>query len=142
RENLRVAADSLLQMHHSSAERFKQMPIRNLPRKQIDWTVKPSETVENICKKINRKKWWFIPVVKEDGRLENVIHEDAIWLFIDDQCKTGTMHGEIMKKTVADVIAFIRSNPQYKEEFDEIYALTNLDDKIGDVHEGMVRKDI
>jgi hypothetical protein len=142
RENLRLATESLLQMHQPPAERFKQMPVQSLPRKPVDWTVKNSDTIESVSKRINRKKRWFIPIVKDDGTLENVIHEDAVWLFIDNQSSKNVPHAEIIQKTVADVVAYIRSESELKAEFDDIYVRVSLDDKAGEIHDAMMRKDV
>lgn len=141
RENMRMTTESLLKMHQSPAERFKQMPVRNLPRKPIDWVVKAADTLDTITTKINRKQRWFIPIVKEDGSLENVIHEDAVWIFISDKGAEGMAHADIIKKTIADVVTHIRSKPEYKE-FDMIYVPVGLEDKAGEVHDIMLRKDI
>jgi hypothetical protein len=142
RENLRVATESLLQMHQSTAERFKQLPIRNLPRKPLDWKVPATETIANVQQKINRKSRWFIPIIKSDGSLENVIHEDAVWVYIDRQSAANVPHATILQKTIADVADFIAKDPQLKEDYDSIYIPVSLDDKAGEVHESMLRKDV
>lgn len=142
RENLRLATESLLLMHQSPSERFKELPVRNLPRKPVDWVVKNSDAIQSVHTYINRKNRWFIPIVNEEGTLENVIHEDAVWLFIDNQSSKNVSYAEIIKMKISDVVAFIRSNQQMKSDFDEIYVRVTLDDKAGDIHELMLRKDV
>lgn len=53
RENLREAANSLLKIHYSPAERLKQMTVQNLPRTKIDWAVKTDTSVKEVLKRIN-----------------------------------------------------------------------------------------
>jgi len=142
RENLRVAAESLLEMRNQSpAERLQHLPIRNVPQRPIDWTVKSADEIGSFYKTMNKKDRWFIPIVNDDGSLENVIHENAIWRFIDDQSAQGVAHADILKKSVADVVAFIQRTPEFKE-LDHIYVPIGQDDSAGEVHSRMLSKDI
>ena len=141
RENMREAARSLLQMHQTPADWLEKTQIRNLPRRTIQWTVQATDTVETVYKQINRKERWFVPIVKADGGLDNVIHEDAILRFIDSQSAAGTAYQDIMKKPLAEVVAYIQSKPEFKD-LDAIYVEAGLDDSAGEIHAQMRRKDV
>jgi hypothetical protein len=142
RENLRVAAESLLAMRNQSpAERLRHLPIRNIPQRAINWTVKTSDAIGSFYKTLNKRDRWFIPVVDDNGCLEDVLHEDAVWRFIDNQGTGGVIYADLLKKTVADVISFIQKNAEFKD-LSHIYVPVKLDDSTGDVHSQMSSKDV
>jgi hypothetical protein len=41
-------------------------------------------------------KKWFIAIVKDDGALENVIHEEAVWRLVDKESANKTPDDEII----------------------------------------------
>jgi hypothetical protein len=86
RENLRVAADSLLAMRDlSPRERLRRTSIKQIPPTPLDWTVKKTTAVKDVWDKLTSEPTrWFIPIVRDDGALEGVINEEAIWRFLLD----------------------------------------------------------
>jgi hypothetical protein len=76
RENLRVAADSLLAMRDlSPRDRLRRTSIKQIPPTPIDWTVKKSTKLSEVKDALTQKpERWFVPVVKDDGTLETVIN--------------------------------------------------------------------
>lgn len=84
RENLRVAADSLLAMRDlSPRERLRRTSIKQIPPTPLDWTVKKTTLVKEVRDKLlGDPGRWFIPIVRDDGSLETVINEEAVWRFL------------------------------------------------------------
>ena len=96
RENLRVAANSLLQMQRaSSTERLRATTIAEVPPKPLDWLVKKSQTVGEVYDKLKEEaERWFITVVHEDsGALLTVIEEEALYRYIIDEAAAAGAEG-------------------------------------------------
>lgn len=143
RENLREAASSLLAMREPSPkERLRRTPIREIPPRQLDWVVKTSDQLETVMDKLKAEpERWFIPIVKDDGTLDTVIHEEAIWRFVDKEFEAGTAYADILKKKVSDVVAYIKATPRL-EWVEGIYVAVTLDKSAGDAHEEMQNKGV
>ncbi|HEY9282639.1 MAG TPA: CBS domain-containing protein [Pyrinomonadaceae bacterium] len=98
RENLRVAANSLLRMQsQSTTERLRTTTIAEVPPKPLDWLIKKSQTVGEVYDKLRAEsERWFVPVVHEDtGALLTVIEEEALYRYmIDESGATGVEEGE------------------------------------------------
>ena len=126
RENLRVAADSLLKMRDlSGKELLRNMSIKQIPPTPIDWTVKRDDTIESVRTELMAKpERWFVPVVKSDGTLDTVINEEAVWRFL------LTPSSPPATGTVGDLMAFIAANPALKR-FIDIYAVVSIDTNVG-----------
>jgi hypothetical protein len=84
RENLRLAADSLLAMRDlSPKERLRRTSIKQIPPTPIDWMVKKTTSVNEVRDKLQGDPArWFVPIVRDDGGLETVINEEAVWRFL------------------------------------------------------------
>lgn len=143
RENLREAANSMLAMREPSPkERLRQILIRAMPLKPINWCVAADDDLSPIVKKLKTEPGlWFIPIVK-DGMLETVIDEEAIWRFIDHESaqEPPIPYTDILKKTIADVLEYIKA--QKLERLREIYVPVTLDKSAGDVYELMQNKSV
>jgi hypothetical protein len=142
RENLAEASRSLLAMKEPSAqERVRNTPIRLIPPRSLDWKVKTSDELKSVIDKLKAEpKKWFIPIIKNDGTLENVIHEEAVWRLVDKDSANKTPYDEIMNKKVSDVLTFLKDNKL--ERLMGIYVPINLDKNAGEANELMKTKDV
>jgi hypothetical protein len=115
RENLRVAADSLLAMRDlSPRERLRRTSIKQIPPTPLDWTVKKTTPVKEVQDKlVAEPARWFIPILRDDGALEGVINEEAVWRFLLDQPEPPAAPPDPAappaQKTVADVLTFLEA---------------------------------
>lgn len=146
RENMKEATSSMLQMREPSAkERLRRTPIREMPLKPLDWRVKTSDLVKDVMDKLKKNpKLWFIPIVGEDGKVETIINEEAVWRFVMGDEKTPAAEGpraEDVEKTIKDVLDYIRNNEELKR-FEDIYVRVTLDRSAGDAYEQMQSKDV
>jgi hypothetical protein len=150
RENLRETAKSLLEMRGlSPRERLRRTPIRGLSLKPFDWVVKPQDKLKDVVEKIKENSdHWFIPIVNADGVLQNIIHEDAVWRFIDSEStkEQPPPYPDIMAKTVSDVQAYItnqaKSDPRKVKRINEIYVRVTLEKSAADANELMQNKGV
>jgi hypothetical protein len=119
KENLRVATQSLIDISAPPKERLAQAPV-TLKATPLDWTAKMSDQVATIVKQVTDPKYhhWFITVINDDGTLNTVLEDYAVWRFIDQESLNGTAHPEIMNKTVKDVIDYVHAN---NLKFDQIH---------------------
>lgn len=142
RENLAEASRSLLAMKEPSAqERLRNTPIRLIPPRSLDWKVKTSDELKSVIDKLKAEpKKWFIPIIKNDGTLENVIHEEAVWRLVDKDSANKTPYDEIMNKKVSDVLTFLKDNKL--ERLMGIYVPIYLDKNAGEANELMKTKDV
>jgi hypothetical protein len=125
RENLRVAADSLLAMRDQSPrERLSKTSVKQIPPTPIDWKVTKATTVDDVRNALaERPERWFVPVVKDDGALETVINEEAVWRYlIDGNPPAGA--------TVDDLLRYIESTEALKR-FNQIHVVVSLETTVG-----------
>lgn len=136
RENLRVAANSLLAMRDlSPKERLRQTSIKQIPPTPIDWTVKRDTKVSEVKEALSqRPERWFIPVVKEDGALETVINEEAVWRFWVDKTPPQGATEEERKKfadsNVAELLKYIDGTEALKR-FNQIHVVVSMETNVG-----------
>lgn len=149
RESLREAATSLLAMREPSPqERLRKTRIREIPPRPLDWVVRVGDNLGTVTDKLRAEPWrWFIPIVKDDGSIETVIEEEAIWRSVDAKIKekssiaTETAYGEIMQMTVQDVLKYV-AETEGLGRFKDCYVLISLDKSAGDVYELMQNKGV
>ena len=138
RENLRVAANSLLAMREvSPRERLRRTSIKQIPPTPLDWTVKKITPIDDVQAKLKSEPArFFIPIVKDDDTLETVINEEAVWRFLLDpagQPSTG--------KTVRDLLTFIDSHPDL-QRFRDIHVVVTMEATVGAANELMDSKQV
>jgi hypothetical protein len=125
RENLRVAADSLLAMRGQSAkERLSQTSIKQIPPTPIDWTVDTATPIAAVQAELfARPERWFVPVIKADGTLETVINEEAVWRYL-------IAGNPPAAATVADLITYIAGDPALAR-FNQIHVIVAMETTVG-----------
>ncbi|MBU0513355.1 MAG: hypothetical protein KJ621_01160 [Proteobacteria bacterium] len=123
RETQRESARSLLKMRDlSGRELLRQTPISKIPPRKIQWTVKTSDDLGPVMTKLREDPdLWFITIVKDDGTLETVIHEEAIWRFVDAQVIAKTPYDDIEKTKMSAVLAFIKETKKLADRIGKIY---------------------
>jgi hypothetical protein len=143
RENMREASSSLLAMREPSPrERLRRTPVREIPPRPIDWVVNEGDEVSGIVEKIKASsKRWFIPVVKDDGALNTVVHEEALWRFVDSESEKGTPYADILKKRVADLMAYLGADPAL-DRLQGIHVVVTMDQSSGDINEEMQNEEV
>ena len=124
RESQREATKGMLDMKGPSPrERLRQTLIREIPPRQIDWTVRRETDLREIISKLkNEPKRWFIPIIKKDGTLDTVIHEEAVWRFKLDKEKEGT---------IDSVLKYLEREKDLQDRTKDIHVEIKLDDSLG-----------
>jgi hypothetical protein len=116
RENLRVAADSLLAMRDlSPRERLRRTSIKQIPPTPLDWMVKKTTPVNEVRGKLEGDPArWFIPIVRDDGSLETVINEEAVWRFLlaNPQQQANPPAQQAAPQTVEEILAFLDAHKE------------------------------
>lgn len=143
RENMKQASESLLAMREPTPkERLRKVTIRDISPKPLKWTLKDSDTMDTAFEILKSESYrWFVPVVKEDGSLDTVLHEEAFWRFSHNDFSEGEKKYEDTKgKKVSDLLEFVRSNVELVH-MDKIHVTTNLDQSAGEVNEMMRAKE-
>ena len=143
RENLRVAADSLLAMREvSPRERLRRTSIRQIPPATIDWVVEKTTSVDDVKAKLEAEPArWFVPVVKSDKSLETVINEEAVWRFLLSPITPPPPAASAgsPKKTVQDILDYIDSDKNLKR-FRDIQVTVPMETTVGAAYELMESK--
>lgn len=136
RENLRVAADSLLAMRDlSPKERLRRTSIKQIPPTPIDWTIKRTDKINDVkAALILKPERWFVPVVKDDGTLDTVINEEAVWRYLIDKLPPVDATDEDKKKyaesTVEDLLKYI-DETEALNRFNQIHAVVSMETNVG-----------
>lgn len=71
-----------------------------------------------------------------------MIHEDAIWRFIEKESRTGTNYSDILKKKLSDVITYINKETPKLNRLIGIYVVVSPDKSAGDANEMMKAKNV
>lgn len=135
RENLRLAMRAL-----SPKELLRRTSVRQMQLKPLDWLVKGTAKVGDVLDKVKIDPTvWFIPIVKDDGTLNTVLHEDALWRYITDNVGKGAVYEELLKKGISDVLEFLDldENKDLKKKVGKIYVPVTLDKSASDAYELM-----
>lgn len=148
RENLKEATSSMLQMREPSPkERLRKTLVREMPLKSLDWFVKTSDQVKDIADKLKGDtQRWFIPIVDDRGKLITLIHEEAIWRFLDTEIIANkaeiaeNAHNAAMEKPVKEVLDYI--DKEGLKRLKEICVQVSLDKTAGDAYEQMQSKGV
>jgi len=141
RENLRIASDSLLSMREvSPRERLKRTSIKQIPPTPLDWTVQETTLVSDVKDKlINEPARWFIPIVKADSSLLDVINEEAVWRFQLDTSRTPT--SPPTQDTIKDLLTYIEQQPGLTR-FRQIHVAIPMETTVGAANDLMDSKQV
>ena len=136
RENLRVAADSLLAMHDASPrERLRRTPVQQLPPRPLTWAVKASDPIQAVKDKLEAEpELWFVPVVKADGTLETVINEEGVLRYL----LTVPSPPAAAPKTVKDLLDFL--NDPARKRFRDVHVSVTPDTTVSAANDLMESK--
>ena len=136
RENLRVAADSLLAMRDASPrERLRQTSIKQIPPEPIDWTVTRATKVDDVKKSLTDKpERWFVPVVRADGTLDTVIEEQGVWRSLVDPSLPGGA-------TVEELVKHLDASETLKH-FNQCHVVVTMDMTVGAANDLMDSKHV
>ncbi|KYK27530.1 MAG: hypothetical protein AYK19_06625 [Theionarchaea archaeon DG-70-1] len=143
RENVRETAESMLKMREPTPrEILLKTPIREIPPREIRWTVKVTDTLEGVLEKLKAvPTYWFIPVVDDKGRLDTVIEEEAVWRFVDKESENKTPYEEIKKKKISDMLAYLDMEKKLKKKVIDKFVSVTMDESAGHANELMQKKD-
>jgi len=150
RENLRVSANSLLQLHQqmTGSARLNLIKVRDIPPKPLDSNFSEDATLKEIDEKFDAKpSMWFIST-NALGKWY-IISKELIGQYIQDASSElatkeptkiySEINTEIMKKTLKDVIPEIEKNTKYSHFINQ-YVDTKLEDNASNVNEDMDSK--
>lgn len=107
KENLRLATDKILEMRGlPPKEKLRRTSILSIAPKGIDWTVTADADLPKVYEKLRHDpSRWFIVVTNDDGTLDRVIDEEALFRFMtdaQDKAPKDTLEG----KKVSDLIKY------------------------------------
>jgi hypothetical protein len=141
RENIRVAADSLLAMRDlSPKERLRRTSIKQIPPTPLDWMVKKTTPVNEVRDKLqNDPARWFIPILRDDGSLETVINEEAVWRFL--LANPGQAANTTPPPTVEGILAFLDTHEELGR-FRQIHVSVAIGTTVGAANDLMDSKHV
>ncbi|MBU7014723.1 MAG: CBS domain-containing protein [Theionarchaea archaeon] len=134
RENLREAAESLLEMRQLTPREFlRRIQVQEIPPRKLTWRVKKSDSIKDILERLRKDpSYWFIPVVTDKNTLETVIHEEAVWRFIDSKTEEKIERDKIVGATVSDVLDYLKGNEDLNKVVSGAYVLVSMDQSLAD----------
>ncbi len=145
RENMREATQAMLDMRQlPPREKLRQISLKELPPRPITWKVNTEDFLITVYDKLKTDvSWWFIVITKKDGSLETVVHEEAIWRFIDSLALDGKKPDEELKKiTVQALLDYLKEekNKDLATKVKDIYIRVTYDYTLGAVNDLMLDK--
>jgi hypothetical protein len=118
---------------------------------ELSWRVYEDSPVREILETLKEKpRYWFVPVLTKKGGLVTVLYHKAFYNFLDHHYDTVNNkwvepYGDIMKKTVRDVIAYVNTEslvPAYRRvKLIDIYVPIKMDMTVGEASERMNQQD-
>lgn len=136
RESQRQATKGMLDMKGPSArERLRQTLIREIPPRQLDWSVKNETHLEEVLGRLKKEpKRWFIPILKEDGTIDTVIDEEAVYRFLVDTKKE--------KGAITTVLKYLDGEKELQKRTKDIHVKLKLDHSTGYANDLMRDNDV
>jgi len=129
-----MATDGLLQMRGLTArERLSRTSIKQIPPTPIppDWNVKKDSLISAVKQQLmDQPDRWFIPILKDDGTLDTVVNEEAVWRFLVD---LGT---QLQQQTVDNLLKYIEERDPLKR-FKDIYVTVTMETTVGTANDLM-----
>jgi len=153
RENVREAYEGIkLLQQPSIQDKLKDIKIQDIPPRNLTWTVKLDTPLGEIIDQLEKKPgYWFIPVTSDDGKIINVIEDEAVWRYYQKRTieevenkpdvKTTEINQKIREALVKELIQWIKSDKQL-EEFIDQYLLLNQDQSVFHVNNEFEKKDM
>jgi len=157
RENLSKATESILAMREPTPREFlRQKSVMEVPLKPLDWLVKRETKVWDVWQKLRAEdERWFVPIVRPDGTLETVIHEESVYRFIDQKGQDNSGQtvdalNSTLKNTdlnelldwMDKVVERKEKGPDWLKRMKDIHVLVTKDTSVGDAMERMDRKHV
>ena len=128
RENLKQATEGMLGIIESPAIKLQSTKIEAIYPFKIDKIFKEKDLVNDVYQWLKiTPKAWFIPILDINGRLKTVIHEEAVYRYkLKDEVPKFTGN-----ETLADVLAFIATDPEIDKETRAFWVTVRMDDSLG-----------
>ena len=144
RENLREAANSMLQMRNlSPSERLRQILVRDIPPRKIppEWLATGSDNLNGLLEKLKKdpQNYWFIPILSSTGGLEDVLHKEAVWRYV---MELASSNQDFKTETVSDLTTYIRSKEDLKKNFAGIYVEVKPETSVAEASDMMSKKGV
>jgi len=149
RENMREVTRGMLQMRElPPREKLRHITLKDLPPRPITWKVKISDPLLNVYNKLIKDvSWWFIVITNDDGILETVIEEEAMWRYINYLATEGKKPVDILTEkepTVKTLLNFLNdpTNKELAKKTVGIYIRVTNDYTLGAVNDLMLDKGV
>lgn len=147
RENLRVAANSLLQMQQqtSGVDRLRTTLINQVPPLSLGWLAKETDKLRVAYEWLKADPMrWFIPVVNADGVLVAVLKGEALFRFLIDAPHASpplSPPGDVLDMTIGQALKYINERDEYKQ-FRQVYVTVSGNMSVETANELMDRQGI
>lgn len=154
RENLAEATKSILEMRGlAPRERLRRQTIRDLKPRPLDWIVEKTTSVGRVWKQLkDETQLWFVPIVDDRGRLVTVIHEEAVYGYVNFKLdalpdkKVREAMEDVNKDSMELVLKYIEERagrePNWGKRVKDIYVKTTMDTSAGVANDQMGMKGI
>ena len=129
-----MATDSMLQIRDPSPrERLSRTSIKQIPPKPMppDWNVKRDTEISTVQQQLtDMPERWFVPIVRDDGTLDTVINEEAVWRYLVDLGKKPD------QEKVENLLKYIEGKPALKR-FKDIHVTVTMETMAGTANDLM-----
>ena len=119
RENMREAITAIKGV--TPREILERKRLSEVMR-PLEPTVTEEDTIETVLKKVlDEPDKWFVTILNEQGRLSNVIHEEAIQRYVADNMKekekaANEVYARLMEVPIKDVVKYIEEQSKKKKK--------------------------
>jgi hypothetical protein len=153
RENVREAYEGIKALQQPSPlERLRSVLVREVPPRPILWSAKRGDKISVIMDKLKKETaYWFIPILKDDGKIDTVIEEEAVWRYLEDKmveeeksnpnAKLSDITEKIKSADLGELLSYIEADENLRK-FKDQYISLELDQNMYNAYEQMDQKGI
>lgn len=135
RENVREAYEGIKALQQPSPlERLRSILVREVPPRPILWSAKRGDKISAIMDKLKKETaYWFIPILKDDGKIDTVIEEEAVWRYLEDQmveeekthpnAKLSDITEKIKSADLGQLLSYIEADENLRKFKDQYISL-------------------
>jgi hypothetical protein len=150
RENVREAYEGIKALQQPSPlERLSKVLVSEIQPRPIVWSMKRNSKINDVLSALKEKpEYWFIPVLTDDGKIDTVIEEEAVWRYVEEETgkakdtdKISDVRKKIGDTTLEDLLKYVEGNKSLAS-FKDQYVLLGPDQNVYDAYQQMEQKGV
>jgi hypothetical protein len=126
--------------------------VQDIPPRELAWKITKDTQIGQVLDTLEKEpEYWFIPIVSADGKIENVIEKDAIWLYYQEKIieeakknpdtKIAEIDEKLRTTKISTLLEWADSVKEVKK-FKDQYVSLELDHNVIYANDELDKKDV